>query len=97
MSNICALLHRSLAGRDRHCFPFDKRLIPPNGIYVLYEVDELGHDADRIVRIGTHTGEAQLPSRLQQHFMKENKDRSIFRKNIGRALLAKEGDPFLED
>ena len=97
MSNICAMLHRSLAGCDRYYFPFDKGLIPPNGIYVLYEVDELGHGADRIVRIGTHTGEAQLKPRLQQHFMKENKDRSIFRKNIGRALLAKEGDPFLDD
>ena len=97
MSDICALLHQSLADCDRHYFPFEKRLIPPNGIYVLYEVDEIGHGADRIVRIGTHTGEAQLQPRLQQHFMKENKDRSIFRKNIGRALLAKKGDSFLED
>ena len=31
-----------------------------------------------------------------QHFIKENKDRSIFRKNIGRALLTKDKDPFLE-
>ena len=28
--------------------------------------------------------------------MKENKDRSIFRKNIGRALLKKANDPFLK-
>jgi hypothetical protein len=28
--------------------------------------------------------------------MKENKDRSIFRKNIGRAILSKKSDPFLE-
>jgi len=26
----------------------------------------------------------------------ENKDRSIFRKNIGRALLNKDNDPFIE-
>ena len=50
---------------------------------------------DRIVRIGTHTGDRQLPSRLQQHFIKENKDRSIFRKNVGRAILARNADPFL--
>jgi hypothetical protein len=37
-----------------------------------------------------------LPSRLKSHFIKENKDRSIFRKNIGRALLNKVSDPFLE-
>ena len=48
-----------------------------------------------IVRVGTHTGVNQLRSRLQQHFVKENKDRSIFRKNIGRALLNRAGDPFL--
>jgi len=33
---------------------------------------------------------------LRQHFLNENKDRSIFRKNIGRALLKKRNDPFLE-
>ncbi len=33
---------------------------------------------------------------MNQHFINENKDRSIFRKNIGRALLNKDKDPFLE-
>ena len=97
MSNLCPQLHELLADCTHHHFPFDKQAIPMNGIYVLYEAEESGHGADRIVRVGTHTGEAQLPSRLRQHFMNENKDRSIFRKNIGRALLAKEGDPFLDD
>ena len=32
-----------------------------------------------------------------QHFVKESKDRSIFRKNIGRALLHKAADPFLAE
>jgi hypothetical protein len=50
---------------------------------------------NRIVRVGTHTGNNQLPSRLRQHFLIENKDRSIFRKNIGRALLNRDHDPFL--
>lgn len=57
---------------------------------------EKAHGVDRIVRIGTHTGKDQLRSRLQQHFVNENKDRSIFRKNIGRALLNKGKDSFLE-
>jgi hypothetical protein len=38
-----------------------------------------------------------LPSRLIQHFVNENKDRSIFRKNVGRALLNKAADPFLAE
>jgi len=80
----------------RYTFPFDKQEIPKNGIYVLFEKGEHSHSADRIVRIGTHTGENQLCSRLFQHFLKENKDRSIFRKNIGRALLNKDNDEFLK-
>jgi hypothetical protein len=77
-------------------FPFDKQEIPENGIYILFEKGEFAHSINRIVRVGTHTGQNQLRSRLFQHFLKENKDRSIFRKNIGRALLNKDKDPFLE-
>jgi len=34
---------------------------------------------------------------LYQHYhVNENKDRSIFRKNIGRALLDKNKDPYLK-
>ena len=80
----------------RLSFPFSEQDIPKNGIYVLFEKGETAHNGDRIVRIGTHTGQNQLPSRLFQHFLSENKDRSIFRKNIGRALLNKSKDPFLE-
>src|SRR6267143_3231633 len=76
-------------------FPFDSGTIPKNGIYVLFETSETAHGTNRIVRIGSHTGNGQLPSRLHQHFLNENKDRSIFRKNIGRALLNKIQDPFL--
>ena len=58
---------------------------------------ETAHGANRIVRFGTHTGNDQLRSRLKQHFLVENKDRSIFRKNIGRAFLNRDRDPFLSD
>jgi hypothetical protein len=77
-------------------FPFNREEIPRNGIYILFERGELAHGTDRIVRIGTHTGNNQLCSRLFQHFLIENKDRSIFRKNIGRALLNQDNDAFLE-
>ena len=95
MSECCATLHRWFNACERLSFPFDKERIPPNGIYILFEKGERAHGGDRIVRVGTHTGHNQLPSRLQQHFLKENKDRSIFRKNIGRALLSRAEDPFL--
>jgi hypothetical protein len=71
--------------------------LPRNGIYILFEAGETAHGTDRIVRVGTHTGQNQLRSRLRQHFVKENKDRSIFRKNIGRSLLNKEQDLYLSE
>ncbi|NOQ55224.1 MAG: hypothetical protein GQ477_00285 [Nanohaloarchaea archaeon] len=77
-------------------FPFDRQKIPKNGIYILFEKGESAHKTKRIVRVGTHTGLDQLPPRLYQHFENENKDRSIFRKNIGRALLNKDRDQFIE-
>ena len=83
-------------GMKRFSFPFNENDIPLNGIYILFEKGEKGHDGDRIVRVGTHTGVDQLRSRLKQHFINENKDRSIFRKNIGRAILSKGNDKFLE-
>ena len=96
MSDTCQEVHELLNSLCRHTFPFAPERIPRNGIYALYEKGETGHGGDRIVRVGTHTGANQLRERLQQHFMQENKDRSIFRKNIGRALLNRDHDPFLE-
>ena len=96
MSSVCRGIHEIVWGLPRHRFPFEDRDIPANGIYVLFEEGESGHGGDRIVRVGTHTGKDQLRSRLKQHFLTENKDRSIFRKNIGRAILSKDSDPFLE-
>jgi len=95
VTDTCDQLHLALQGLEQHRFPFISALIPLNGIYVLFEKGETGHGGDRIVRIGTHTGEGQLQSRLKQHFVTPNKDRSIFRKNIGRALLNRNHDPFL--
>ena len=96
MSEECATVHRMSGNLERHRFPFDETRIPLNGIYLLFERDEVGHGQERIVRVGTHTGKDQLRSRLKQHFLRENKDRSIFRKNIGRALLNQRNDPFLK-
>ena len=97
MSRTCTEIHEIAASLKRFHFPFDEGLIPSNGVYLLFEEGEKAHGGDRIVRIGTHTGQNQLPGRLKEHFVKENKDRSIFRKNIGRALLKKDNDPFLAE
>lgn len=74
-----------------------KKLIYKNGIYILFEEWETAHwekneeKLHRIVRIGIHKKEDFLPNRLSCHFIKENKEGSIFRKNIGRAIIEKEG------
>jgi hypothetical protein len=96
MSKECSVLHKWFNGLKKHSFPFNDAEIPLNGIYILFEKGEFAHGTNRIVRIGTHTGNDQLRSRLRQHFVDENRDRSIFRKNIGRCLLNLKKDPFLK-
>lgn len=93
----CQALHEWVHTLPELDFSFTDLAIPMNGIYFLFEKGERAHGGKRIVRVGTHTGEGQLLSRLKQHFLTPNKDRSIFRKNIGRALLARDHDPFCAD
>ena len=92
----CFELHSIFNNLRIFTFPFNETEIPLNGIYILFEKGENKGNFKRIVRIGTHTGKDQLPSRLRQHFVNENKDRSIFRKNIGRAILSKRKDSYIE-
>jgi len=96
MNNYCEDIYKLFNNAKRFCFPFGDNEIPLNGIYILFEKGEFGHDVDRIVRIGTHTGKNQLSSRIYQHFLNDNKERSIFRKNIGRAILNKKNDKYLD-
>lgn len=93
MSETCELLHQVAAAGQRFGFPFLTDSLPEDGVYIVFERGEWGHRRERIVRVGTHTGKGRLRSRLVEHFLNENKDRSIFRKNIGRALLKQKNDP----
>lgn len=97
MSKECNTLHKWFNGMKKHSFPFNEQELPENGIYILFEKGEFAHGTNRIVRIGTHTGDNNLRARLKEHFINEVKDRSIFRKNIGRCILNKTHDPFLKD
>lgn len=96
MYEFCANIHQLARSQQRYQFHFDQKEIPRNGIYLLFERGEEGHDGERIVRVGTHTGVNQLRSRLKQHFIQTNKDRSIFRKNVGRCILNRSNDPYLK-
>ncbi len=70
MSDLCARLHREFQQSPEFSFPFEDSAIPLNGIYALYEAGETAHGANRIVRVGTHTGNNQLQSRLKQHLIR---------------------------
>lgn len=92
----CEELHRLFNSIERIKYPFSINAIMNNGIYIMFEEGEKYKDFDRIVRVGTHRGQNNLKSRLKEHYFNENKDRSIFRKNIGRAILNKRNDLYLK-
>ncbi|HOU09150.1 MAG TPA: hypothetical protein PL044_05005 [Clostridiales bacterium] len=95
MSELCEEIHHLMSAGKRFDFSMGYSNIPMNGIYIMFEKGETAHGEDRIVRIGTHTGDNQLRSRIYQHFENKNKNRSIFRKNIGRCFLNKEQSKYL--
>ena len=111
MSGLCKWLHEQLARLPLMGFPFDLERLPGNGIYFFYEEGEVwGHGGDqlRIVRIGTHTGPGNLRSRISETYLLDERrlnlgpekakpaDRSVFRKNLGRALLNRDGGDYLQ-
>lgn len=109
MSTICYSLHSFLQKRPEVRWPFALEDLPRNGIYFFYEAGETwGHGGThpRIVRVGSHR-EGNFRARIADHYVINErkmafnsqqaapKDRSIFRKNIGRALLHRNNDPYL--
>jgi hypothetical protein len=109
-TEYCHWLHDALEELPMIRCPFDINILPLNGIYFFYQQGELwGHGGKipKIVRIGTHR-DGNFKSRIKEHFLlNESKmnfdrmrakpaDRSIFRKNIGRALLNKENEDYLK-
>ena len=103
----CAWLHKILSSCPIISYPFDVEKLPKNGIYFFYEKGEFNaHDGKPgIVRVGTHKGD-NFRSRISEHYLLDGmrrfnsnspapKDRSIFRKNIGRALLNKRNSTYL--
>ena len=107
---LCQWLHEQLELLPLVRFPFTPAQLPTNGIYFFYEDGEAwrhGLNKPRIVRIGSHR-DGNFRSRINDHFLLSKsemtlqadrpapKDRSIFRKNLGRALLAKADDSYLK-
>jgi len=109
-TSLCKWLHENLEGRPLIRYSHNFEDLPENGIYFFYEKGESwGHDdseKQRIVRVGTHRN-GNFRSRISQHFLLKEpeiklkvdqlapKDRSIFRKNLGRALLSMNKSSYL--
>ncbi len=100
MSESCAWLHKQLEGLKPCRYSeelFEDGQLPENGIYFFYQRGETwGHGGNkpRIVRVGTHRGQGNFPHRIGEHFLTAG--RSIFRGNIGRALLRRDGNEYLK-
>ena len=94
-ASCCLRLHQRLTALPRYTWKEIDEVPFRNGIYLVFEEGETYRGMPRIVRVGTHTSPDRLRKRLRDHFVRENHNGSIFRKNIGKALLNRDGDPYL--
>lgn len=80
-----------------HCFPSSTNTPrrTPTGSTSFPQSEETYRGQARIVRVGTHASPGRLKRRLKDHFVRENHNGSIFRKNIGKALLNRDRDSYL--
>lgn len=88
-------LHRLFASLSRHDWKTIDAIPFSDGVYIVFERGETYHGLPRVVRVGTHTSPGRLKERLKDHFVREDRNDSIFRKNVGKALLNRAGDPYL--
>lgn len=108
INNLCQAVHEATRDLPRIAYPFERTDLPRNGIYFFFEVGECdAHTGnERIVRVGTHRG-GNFRSRISEHYLLDReldiitdrpapKDRSIFRKNLGRAWIHKQGIEYLD-
>lgn len=98
---VSASVHQILAALPPQRFPVSRRDVPPDGIYLLYETGETalvdGEELDRVVGVGTHTGEGRLARRLGIHASGDRRG-SDLRLYLGSAVLAQQNpaDPRLQ-
>jgi hypothetical protein len=76
--------------RDIDAIPFE------DGIIIVYERSETYRGYARVVCVGTHAAPGRLKQRLMDHFERENRNASVLRRNIGKALLNRAKDPYLD-
>jgi hypothetical protein len=95
LDTLCDRLHKQFCSMPRYTWNQISQIPFANGVYVFFEKDEKYHDMERITYVGTHTSPGRLQGRLLDHFVRENHDGSILRKNVGKAILNANHDPYL--
>lgn len=80
-TNLCMAVHELFNKMPRMNYKMIDKIPFDNGIYVMFDNGQKYGKFDRIVGIGTYTWD---------------KNGNIFRKNIGKALLNKSHDPYLD-
>ena len=90
VSQLCNRVHEILEVLPSWKFPSNH--LPKQGLYFFYEDGEItSHTGKpRIVRVGTHGPNRTLKRRLRDHY-NGNREGSIFRKELGSALLKRSG------
>jgi hypothetical protein len=88
-------LHHAVNKLPVHQFPLDLPQIPRNGIYILCEKGEYAHGANRIVRVGTHTGANQLRSPVIKTRGRHYECKIIYKSAMDPAHLEKDYDSSL--
>ena len=94
-ASTCYKLHRLFNSLPRYKWDTINRINFNNGIYIVFEKGETFYGIDRIVHVGTHRSDDRLIGKLKDHFWSANCDNSVIRKNIGRAILRRNNNPYL--
>lgn len=95
----CEKLHKILMQAKRFYYSDFKNnyiSIPSNGVYIMYQNGETGHNGDRIVRVGTHiTG--TLPNRIYKHYDIKSLDVSVFRRKIFDSGISDDINKYIQE
>lgn len=101
LNDVCAFVEglHVLTSEKGALFPGPSNALPLNGLYVFFEAGQKivirSNECNRIVRIGINEKPGNFRSRIRGHY-KGNIEGSVFRENIGWALLGSQGNKPLE-
>ena len=88
----CEAVHQELDALVTRRTP-PTEAVPKDGIYLWYEAGEVRQgQRQRITRVGTHREPDRLRKRLTLHYSAD-RDRSVFRRHVGAALMNKDRQP----